>query len=244
MKFGIIGLGEISKKHKEAIKAIGGELVAECDTDISRLDKNVPFVTTNYRELVLMPEVETVDIQRLLRHPLVDRVAVVYQRRHNIQCLYIKNIDKKPIFVNVRMLVKRDNSYWNTWRKIREKSGGGSLMNITIHYLDLLIWWFGDNYKINYANTFVDQGVDKALVADIAINNIPIIITSSAFHYKKDIEIAIRYEDGSNFVYDIDDATHTDIYRNFLEGKKVSVIEAAKSLKLVEDLYAKSSILN
>ncbi len=67
MRYGLIGAaGYVAKKHGEAIKATGGELVHACDTteNVGWLDSINPYCkfTKRYSELLADPEVETVVI--------------------------------------------------------------------------------------------------------------------------------------------------------------------------------------
>ena len=49
MKFALVGLGFISQRHLDAIKAIGGEIVCACDNDVnqSKWDKMNLYHTNN-----------------------------------------------------------------------------------------------------------------------------------------------------------------------------------------------------
>ncbi len=52
----------------------------------------------------------------------------------------------KILFVNLDMINKRHESYYNSqkWRKTWKEAGGGVMMMNAVHYIDVLLWMFGD----------------------------------------------------------------------------------------------------
>lgn len=278
MRFGIIGCGEISKKHIQAIEDVGGDLVAACDINPLKLAPfkgkqlytnwvnmlngaeldvvviatpnylHVPMAITSLnmgaRVIVEKPvAVSSTQLVELLEHPLVNNVAVCYQRRFNKQCAqiseYCRNHD--PIYAFANILVRRDPPYWNIWRSDYTKSGGGNLMNIDIHYLDLLQWWMKGDIYVKSASIYQQNTIDKSVLAEVQFGRVPAHILGTTLHTKRDITMGVHFADGTTLVYDTDDATHTDVYREFLKNHNyVTVEEAAVSLKIVEEIYEKA----
>lgn len=256
----IIGNGDVVKNHHlpavVAIKDIGAVTICDKDRDYKQLLPNADIVsicTPNYlhvpmaldaldagKQVILEKPIATnlEDAQRLLDHPLADKVAVCYQRRFNTQCLAIKNETKKPVYAYANIMVKRDPEYWNTWRSDPKLSGGANLMNIDIHYLDLLYWWFGDNITITHSSITKIDGIDKAAFLSIEFGDIPVEFMGNAIHSKRENVMGVRYEDGSTLVYDTDDATHFDIYNQLIKHNNfVTLKEALVSLKMVRKAY-------
>lgn len=72
------------------------------------------------------------------------------------------NILGKPIFLNSYMYVSQLFSKGKGWRYKKKDSGGGSLIGIACHLVDLLIWYFGEiievtgNTKKYYSNEVED----------------------------------------------------------------------------------------
>lgn len=262
-KFLIVGLGEIAiKSHIPAIEQLGGTYVAaKTEEEYDELLKDpsidvVSICTPNYlhvsetikaldagKKVILEKPVATnvKDAELLLQHPKVFNVAVCYQRRFNSECDEIKRLTQndKIIQATATVIVRRDAPYWATWRKDEKKSGGGSLMNIAIHYLDLLQWWIGDKYTIKFAKMAKRLGTDQVVYAEIDFNGVPVKFFESSIHTNRNIIMNVTFKKAGNREYTIDDATHFDVYDNFLNKDKfVSVKEAIKSLKLVLDIYA------
>lgn len=169
--------------------------------------------------------------------------CVCYQRRFDRQAKEVKALceKKKPKRIKANIFVPRDPHYWECWRGDKFMSGGGALMNIGIHYLDLLIWWLGDDYKILEASTgFFQRSIDESAYAKLQFGDTIVDFNICARFHKRDIEYCVFW-DKDYYIYDTDDATHLELLQGFLDGKYVDPKEAAKSLKLVEEIYDFSS---
>ena len=76
----------------------------------------------------------------------------IFQIRANKKIIKLKkNIDKqnKTYDVKINYSTFRGDWYFKSWKNIKTKSGG-LLVNIGIHFFDLLIWFFGDVEKIKF----------------------------------------------------------------------------------------------
>lgn len=157
IRFGLLGNGIISKRHKEAIRHINGELiwivdpvneprkedegVAYCKHGSRFLDK-VDYVvicspTIFHRQqtknaLKLGYKVICEKPLCLPWEPLIDddRVNVVLQLR------WIKDLPKRADLVKAVMV--RDSEFFKTW-KGDPKQAGGFIYELFIHYIDLAI---------------------------------------------------------------------------------------------------------
>lgn len=178
-------------------------------------------------------------LQTLLEHKLANNVAICYQRRFDEDCQRIKNSAKKITQIDAKVLVRRDPEYWNTWRSDIEKSGGGNLINIDIHFLDIIQWWLGGIQPvIQFAKIGYRGGIDQFVHAELNFSGVPVKFTGSSLHNERTIDMKVYYEDGSTDVYNKETATHYDIYNQFLNHNNYcSVQEAVKSLQIVEDIY-------
>lgn len=72
----------------------------------------------------------------------------VFQNRENTSVNYVKNLlkNEKVIFVNLSLIWSRFQKYYNDWHG-NWKTDGGVLAQQGIHYVDLLIYLFGQPLK-------------------------------------------------------------------------------------------------
>ncbi len=72
----------------------------------------------------------------------------VFQNRENTSVNYVKNLlkNEKVIFVNLSLIWSRFQNYYNDWHG-NWKTDGGVLAQQGIHYVDLLIYLFGQPLK-------------------------------------------------------------------------------------------------
>lgn len=264
--FGIVGYGEIGKKaHGMAINLMG-ELYAKtnndkgfkkliesedinvisiCSPNYKHVDQAIEALDADKRVILEKPIATNLeDANRLLAHPLSDTIAVCYQRRYNKECQQIKQIPRNKIERIVASInVRRGPEYWNTWRSDKKKSGGGALINIGIHYLDLLQWWLGDKYTVEFAQIakLNHHSIDGVIISNLDFDGIPVSFNVNAINDKKDIKMEVFLKDGTVKIYTEDDATHFDIYNRFLNHDDfITPREAYKSLEMVMEIYRKA----
>jgi predicted dehydrogenase len=272
MKHGIIGCGFIAQKHVEAIKEFGGEVFGSYDviwkraiygkafetpeeliqeSDVIHICApnvfHIPYLNMCKDKKVIVEKPIGVDTQQT-QYILNNNAAVCFQRRFNNQCQQIKKMCERkgqPTKILANIFVQRDPAYWESWRGDKDYSGGGALMNIGIHYLDLMQWWTGEKGKVISAQIgMFDRSIDEGGSAELKFGETEArILISSRFH-KREIEMIIMWDD-EVIIYDTDDATHLDVLKAYLQyGIKVSPVEAINSLRLAEEIYAKDNRYN
>lgn len=264
MRHGIIGCGFIAQKHAEAIKKYGGEIYGSYDVIHSRAIYGTPF--DDPKDLITQSDVIHICAPNVFHIPYLNMcegkkvivekpiglsveqsklitnndAAVCFQRRFNKQCQEIKTkCDiKKPTRILANIFVQRDPSYWECWRGDKDYSGGGAFMNIGIHYLDLMQWWTGEKGEVVTADigTF-NRVVDEGGSAELKFGDTTArMLLSSRFH-KREIEMVVMWDDEVS-IYDIDDATHFDVLRNYLnDDNYLKPMDAVPSLELAEKIY-------
>ena len=183
LKVGIIGLGDVSQVHRQAIETSQyGEISAVCDSDSSLREdwEEFPFFTdaaTMLQEMeldvvhiclphylhhsmtelcikydvhVLLEKPVAISFQEALRQSKLalftdKKICVCFQNRYNKSFMSLQEqLEKEEVgkIKSVKGLVTwfRPESYYisKPWRGTKEEAGYGSIINQSIHTLDLI----------------------------------------------------------------------------------------------------------
>ena len=261
-KHAIIGSeGFISKRHKKAIENIGGELALTCDLkggnfidwvemihspEFKDIDM-VSICTPNYLHSVMVRECLQLSKKVLCEKPLTifndlhiddPNLGVVLQLRHNP---IIKKFKEDNFAGNIKITVKsyRPPEYWESW-KGNTRMSGGILYNMGIHYLDLLIHLLGDPITIpysEYTTTKVtgtiefQRGVGEYHI-ELLTEEAPVVRKIAFDGQEVDLEGATIPLTDTGEILDL----HTEVYKDFVQGKRIGLREAKRSLDLVKHL--------
>lgn len=263
-RWAILGLGFIAPRHIEAIKHIGGELIASCDIDSSKQLDGVPFwedwramldsaafeevenvaiCTPNYLHYSMIKECVKRRKRVLCEKPLVLSVAeaidipnnvfTVLQLRYHSEVKKLKELPKqKTAFLSVK--VKRDDSYWAGW-KGKEHQSGGILMNIGVHYFDILIYLWGDSYKILKSEKTQKRAIGVIDFTGCKVNY-EVEILQDNNGQDRYLEVngkKYQFSNQDNLSYE---DLHKKVYEDFTKGLGVTPKEAVKSIRLVSQL--------
>lgn len=260
MKFSIIGSGFILPKHLDAIKAINGEIVGI--TEISHGEESwreavkkkesdcVVILTPNYLHFEMALEAANNGKIVLCEKPLTIKsedakilatkphIFTVLQLRHHslIQKLKSEISFKDQYDIEVDISVTRDTSYLKNWQADKEKSGG-ILFNIGIHYIDLILYLFGE--------------VDEIITAHLDEKNAHISIKGinyhCAFRFSINLKNPCRILKINDEEYNLslsgnlnDQYLYRYIYQDLLLLKGITPGEALKSILLAENSYKKN----
>lgn len=256
MRSGIIGNGFIAQKHKEAIRRMGWDYLGAYDIipsrseiDFNDLEKadiihictpnafHIPYMELFKHKKLIVEKPISVDLKNI---PNIN-ACVCFQRRFDKQAIEMKNLCSKlpPNKIIVNIFVPRDNFYWECWRGDSNYSGGGALMNIGVHYIDLLQWWLGDKCRILESKIgFFDRVIDESAYIKLMFGKTEVIFNLNSRHNQRKIEY-IAFWQKKYFLYDTDEATHFELFDGWMKGKYVNTAESKKSLKLILDIYQK-----
>lgn len=266
-KHALVGLGFISSRHRQAIKESGGELILTCDIDSSKqadyLDyremfkdpryTDVDFVTVatpNYTHAEICREVLKTGKKVLCEKPLtinqdyegLEDVNIVMQLRHNKRLQMFKKDHK-----NVDIFVKtyREPSYFESWKGDARLSGG-ILYNMGIHYIDSLIFLLGRPVEIKksyleerlaYGEILFQKGRGTYHI-ELSTEPGPVIRKFIINGVSWDIEGATIPLNGGEKVTNL----HTEVYKDLIKGKGLTLKQAKKSLDLVARLIEHGNI--
>ncbi|MFT7611296.1 MAG: UDP-N-acetyl-2-amino-2-deoxyglucuronate dehydrogenase [Parvicellaceae bacterium] len=191
MKFAVVGVGHIGKRHVAVIDAEeSAELVAICDIDEEKCKEQAELYNlkyyTDYEQMLESEDFDMISIAtphglhaemsilaaRHKKHILVEKpmalttedsklmvsiakeenvkLFVIKQNRFNIPIKLTKDaLDLKKLgkiyMVQCSVLWNRHKGYYadSSW-KGKKQLEGGALHTQVSHFLDLLVWWFGD----------------------------------------------------------------------------------------------------
>lgn len=255
----IVGLGFISPRHIKAITEVGDRLVLTCDLDPAKgadytdwkemmEDErwkhvtHVAICTPNYLHYEMAKTFAMDGRTVLCEKPLVlasnqqlpNNVYTVLQLRFHPEIMRLKEGLKGLHNGDMIVKVKRDPNYWTGW-KGKDNKSGGILFNLGIHYFDILIHLFGNNYKI-----LRSEYSEKRAFGVIDFNG-------SRFNYDLEIrgddkdqnralvidgeEVVLSKQDNLSF-----ENLHVEVYKALKEGNGTEAKEAMKSIRLVEKL--------
>ena len=172
------------------------------------------------------------------------RVSTVLQLRLQPDIVQFKEQFEKEkhnekIDVNLTYITRRGNWYHYSWKGDEEQSGS-LMMNIGVHFFDLLVWLFGDveRYELNHFDANKAAGVlelKKARVRwflSIDYDDLP-------KEHKAEGRYAYR-----SFTFNGDEIElskgftdlHTRVYESILAGKGFGIEDARPSIELVHRL--------
>lgn len=256
-KWAIIGLGFIAPRHIKAIDEIGDELILTCDidptkggmfTDWKEMMKDerwnevthISICAPNYlhHEMCEAMSDKIVLCEKPLmlssQQTLPDNVFTVLQLRKNDDVAYLKSKLSGKHEVNLVVKVKRDKSYWDGW-KGDEKLSGGILFNLGIHYFDLLIYLFGNEYQI-IRSVYSPKKAMGAIYFQGTLVQYHLEIMDDDNGQDRRLEI-----DGVNYTLSKQDNLsfenlHIRVFKDLKRGFGVQSDEALKSIALVEKL--------
>src|SRR4030042_5422490 len=178
MKFSIIGTGFILPAHVEAIRSVGGEIrdivndvhgqdawkkmVKSTDADCiviltpNDLHFEMAMIAAEHKKTVLCEKplvIKSEQAKILAKKP---NIFTVLQLRYHPSVEKLKSEIKKDESYKIEMdiSVYRDEKYYKGWKGQKERSGG-VLINLGVHYFDLLLYLFGEVKKTK--TTFLNE---------------------------------------------------------------------------------------
>lgn len=263
----IIGLGFISPRHKKGIESTGGTLITTCDIDPAKGADFLSFDALRSSNMwkrvshvaVCTPNDTHSDIVRaclddgkrvLCEKPLtlfddfsgLDGVNVVLQLRYNPAVIALKEAGVQDI--DIKVVTYREQKYWDSWKGQPERSGG-VLLNMGVHYIDLLIHLLGDPIEILESTFDIKYKATGSVRFQRGIGRYHIELSKEPCETIRDIRVNGKREDIEGATIPLSDSTnmqykdlHSEVYRNFVDGRGIPLEEARRALDLISDLHA------
>lgn len=212
----------------------------------------VSVCTPNYLHSVMVRELLAQGKKVLCEKPLtifndlhIDSpdLGVVLQLRHNPLIKKFKE-DKFSGDIRIDVASYRPPEYWESW-KGKTSLSGGILYNMAIHYIDLFIHLLGNPVIIPHSEvsdrkakfTIVfDRGVGEGSIELLGEGheNAPVVRKIALGGTEYDLEGATIPLTDTSEILDL----HTEVYKDFIAGKRIGLKEAKRSLDLVKHLLS------
>jgi UDP-N-acetyl-2-amino-2-deoxyglucuronate dehydrogenase len=169
-------------------------------------------------------------------------VNCIMQLRLHPSVIKLKNIISESSSrhkVDLTYHTSRGPWYTYSW-KGNEKKSGGLLMNIGIHFFDMLLWIFGKCYDITYAN-ISDVSASGKIILEKADVNWSLSVDKSTLPDEsiKRKERIFRALDIDGSRYDFTDGftdLHTRSYEEILKGRGFTILDCYPSIELVDKI--------
>lgn len=261
MQVAIIGNGLVSQRHKIAWDKLG--------ISWSVIDKGDPWPKADVYDICTPIYLHTNHIKKAVKlgkviceKPLAPSVkeakeviewlkdypdiCIIYQFRFNPVFLQLKKEIEEGKYGDIKLITVtyfryKGGDYFKGWRKSKTEAGGGVLLNVTIHYLDLLQYLFGYPTEIKG----MTANLKPMDVEDIAIGilrfpqgAVASITLCSDVKEQKHMEMSVYGTKGSQTIQMRENEYHANNFQAFLNGENfVTPTEALKSLMIVEKMY-------
>lgn len=260
-KFAVIGKGFIYPRHKQAIEAIGGKVLLTCDIDKKTKPHftdwvemfnhpkfkevtHVSICTPNYLHSTITREALRLGKKVLCEKPLsingtggMEGVNTVLQLRYNPAVKMLMINPPKEMTVEAKMY--RGKKYWKSWKGNPVKSGG-VLYNLGVHYIDLLVHIFGEDWAIEKV-----KKTKKMVSGDLVFRLSDDDYRKAHFHIEvvddRKKQGRVLSADGTDVILSTQDNLsyedlHIEVYREFVAGRGINIYEAEPSLELIEEI--------
>lgn len=132
--------------------------------------------------------------------------------------------------VEVDLKMHRGDFYWEGW-KGKEELSGGILFNIGVHYIDLLVWLFGEPEDVRVSER-TDKKAKVFLRFEKAVCNFELDLTVAKDKQSRVIRITNEKLNLTRIL----ESLHNKVYEQLIELKGTSVDDVAPTIRLCEQL--------
>lgn len=267
--YALIGLGFISSRHIDAIRATGGKLLMACDIDEKKHLTNVPCTRT-YEFLTALPRWKDVNTVIICTPNHLHVEMAEWARRHGktvicekpfcISLDSIRGLDD-GVFVMMQLrkhpllqLLKSASAYAkqaSLYVKVKrgpdywsgwkgdKEKSGGLLFNLGVHYFDVLLQLFGPSYEIIESSVSDKSGEGKIRFGNLEVH-FRVEIGDTDDGQDRYLEIdGLKYRFSDKDNLSFEDL-HVKVYQDFLLGKGFHPQGLEPLTILIEKLYAKA----
>jgi len=173
------------------------------------------------------PVINSKDLQELSKY---DNIFIVLQLRHHPELLKWKEKiqEDEPYDVEMKILVRRDDWYFESW-KAKEEESGGILFNIGVHYFDALAFLFGKQKDTKTIDLRTKQAAGLIGIGNATINW-QISLTAPMDNQLRMLKIngeKLNLNQGFENL-------HTKVYKELLRGRGIPIGACKDTVELIE----------
>jgi len=258
-RFAVAGLGNIYKRHKNAIEKIGGKIIASYDPDPSRsptVDSYEKLLQSEAEWVVILspnkyhfPQVNAAlaaNKKVIVEKPAAmgffdvsqyDRSAPLYtvsQLRYMDSILELRRQfqtgPQKQNKIVLDIKAHRPPNVLSGWRGKFDWSGGICYI-LGIHYFDILTWIFGPLRKIDYIRWISDIKVQGYMSLEFAHVLFNLEITETEKN-KKILTVNKEKIDLAWRFFEL----HEKVYEGIIEGKGLRPYRCLEAFRIIEHI--------
>ena len=151
---------------------------------------------------------------------------------------YVSNAKKSNHQIDLKYIAKRDDSYFQSWKGDLSLSGG-LLLNVGVHYFDLLLNVFGDEQGINLEDHTNKRSKGTLELERATVNWLFSFEQIDIDQFVPQGQSAFRIitVDGNEIVFsNVAEDLHTESYKRIITGKPFGIHEARRSIDLVDKI--------
>ena len=169
------------------------------------------------------------DMEELSKY---DNIFTILQLRHHPELLKWKEKiqEDEPYEVEMKIIVNRDEKYFESW-KAREEESGGLLFNIGIHYFDALCFLFGKQKDSKTIDLRTKQAAGLLAIGPATIDW-EISLTAPISNQKRIFKINGEELNLSQNSENL----HVKVYKDLLRGRGISIGEYKETIDLIESI--------
>jgi predicted dehydrogenase len=270
----IIGIhGRVAQRHIKAWKELGWNVVGCGSKENYRIELYsksydlIDICTPVYLHAEMIKAASYMNVPILCEKPLAinvkeakdvlklpNKIGIIYQFRFNPKVLKLKREVEEGKFGDIKLVTAnyyrfRGPEYYQKWEADKFKAGGGVLLNVCIHYIDLFQWIFGYPTEVkgmvNTSRSPLDVENNAIVMMRFPTGAIGNLVLSTTVNPPKHFEFSVYGTKGNKTIQLRQNEYHKNNFEAFLNDKNyLRPLDALKSLQICEDVYSDSFGLN
>lgn len=140
--------------------------------------------------------------------------------------------------INLKYIAKRDENYFKSWKGDMSLSGG-LLLNVGVHYFDLLLNVFGDDLSIKLEEHTNKRSKGTLILEKASVSWLFSFEEEDIKNYVHDGQAAFREItiDGKELDFSsVSEDLHVESYKKIISNQGYTILDARKSIDLVDKI--------
>ncbi len=255
----IIGYkGRVAKRHIKAWEELGWEWKGFDKGEKCKMQNFdvIDICTPPYLHVSMIKQAELAGVPVICEKPISTtvkeastllkskhKIGIIYQFRFNPKIIKLKKEIEAGKYGEIKLVVSqyyrfRGEEYYQKWEG-KKGTQGGTVFNVTIHYLDLMQWMFGVPKVYGFTNTANPIKVEDSGVAILKFPNgvIGSYIATTIANPQKHYQFSVYGTKGHKTIQLRQNEYHKHNFKAFIENQNfVTPKEAIKSLKMALEI--------